>query len=257
MTYMTTPEPGSTAARAATTAAAGPSTPAARQATPDLAGVPSASLWIWPPIGLAVVAASGAAFGPLGTVVAAVIGAPMMVLYLARSLIMPHWPAVALAVIPTLIAASLIAAAESGSTLLARNGRPGRTSSTATVDASPRLVMPRDVGNRSLRGAHFEGGIFKVTDLTRRDMSSAFLNGASLKGVVLRDADLRDAHLRGADLRFADLRGACLDRADLSGALLDHTIIDGAFMSGVMVSSPEALEQLGWPLGDKARPCPR
>ena len=219
------------------------------------------SLWIWPAVGLAVIASSGAVFGPLGTVVAAVIGVPTLILYLGRAVISSPPVLLALATVPLVVAGGIIIAAQQGADLLARPAPTASTSSAVRSDPKgdfgARPVRPDDLEGRDLRQAHLEGAIFLAKDLSARNLRGARLMGASLVGVDLRDADLRDAYLRGADLRGADLRGACLDRADLSGALLDDVRIDGAHLMQVMLSAPDAMADHGWPVGDDATACPR
>ena len=48
----------------------------------------------------------------------------------------------------------------------------------------------------------------ECANLTKADLSGAYLIGANLRGAYLTKADLTEADLRGADLTEADLRGA-------------------------------------------------
>ena len=61
-----------------------------------------------------------------------------------------------------------------------------------------------------------------------RNLSSADLSGADLRGANLSSADLRGADLRGANLSSADLSSANLRGADLSSSYLRGANLRGA-----------------------------
>jgi hypothetical protein len=68
-------------------------------------------------------------------------------------------------------------------------------------------------------------------DLSRANLSGAYLLKASLRKAYLVRATLSDVYLLRADLSEANLRGADLRRADLSGAYLSDTMLSEANLS--------------------------
>ena len=76
-----------------------------------------------------------------------------------------------------------------------------------------------------------EGWEDMKADLSRADLSEAYLHGADLSWANLRVADLSGADLSRADLSWANLRGADLSRANLRGADLNGADLSGANLS--------------------------
>jgi hypothetical protein len=60
-------------------------------------------------------------------------------------------------------------------------------------------------------------------DLSRANLSDAYLIGANLRDAYLRGANLRDANLSNADLSGADLRDVNLIGANLDAAKYDRS----------------------------------
>ncbi len=73
--------------------------------------------------------------------------------------------------------------------------------------------------------------------LTGRDLTDAFLTGASLSGVDLSDTRLDGADLRGTDLRESNLINASLVNADLSMDLLGGANLTNADFSGTNLTA--------------------
>ena len=84
-----------------------------------------------------------------------------------------------------------------------------------------------DLTGAFLRGADLEGASLYKGDLTRVD-----LEGANLKGVDLTRAILAGANLSGADLEGANLKEAYLWDANLSGTVLVGANLSGATLQG-------------------------
>ena len=92
----------------------------------------------------------------------------------------------------------------------------------------------------------------KRANLSRSDLSGAYLYGANLSGANLSRSDLSGAYLYGADLSRADLSGAYLYGADLSGADLsgadlsraDH--LDAVKNLFYPICCPESGAFVGW-----------
>jgi uncharacterized protein YjbI with pentapeptide repeats len=88
-------------------------------------------------------------------------------------------------------------------------------------------------GRASLDGAHLEGA----------SINGAYLEGASLKGAHLQEVALLDAHLEGATLDDAQLQGALgfgsarLDGASLKNAQLQGVNLSNAKLQGVDLSN--------------------
>lgn len=73
-------------------------------------------------------------------------------------------------------------------------------------------------------------------DLTKANLSGAFLGFVYLSGANLCDADLSGAYLVGANLTDANLSGAKLTNANLSGADLEGASLSRADLSGADLS---------------------
>jgi uncharacterized protein YjbI with pentapeptide repeats len=73
-------------------------------------------------------------------------------------------------------------------------------------------------------------------NLSKADLSGAYLNGADLSGAYLNGANLSGAYLNGAYLNEADLNGADLSGAYLNGANLSGAYLNGANLSGANLS---------------------
>jgi hypothetical protein len=76
---------------------------------------------------------------------------------------------------------------------------------------------------------------FASADLTRADLSKAFLSAADFTDANLREADLSDANLPGAIFKRADLRGAKLTRASLDRTIFREADLSGAHIYGAGV----------------------
>jgi hypothetical protein len=232
--------------------------------THDRSGPPAASppqvrhprlLWLWPLLGLLIVASAGTMFGPAATLLAAVVGCCVLVLYLAASML--DWRVVLVVVFLPILVAGLVLMPAVRRTAFLQTGSPAENSPAAdqgTPGGSTRLtreqVLALDPGSAALRGARLDGIDLHHVDLVGRDLS-----GASLVGTNLRDADLRDVRLRGAQLSRADLRGACSDRANLAGAVVTGTKIRGAHMPFARL--PDARDGAGAEWRTPPTPCPR
>jgi hypothetical protein len=80
-----------------------------------------------------------------------------------------------------------------------------------------------DLSRANLSGAYLSGA-----DLSRANLSRAYLSGAALSRANLSRANLSGADLSGAYLSGADLSRANLSRANLNGAALSRANLSGA-----------------------------
>ena len=74
---------------------------------------------------------------------------------------------------------------------------------------------------KSLRGLYLRNASLPGADLSKGNLSKAFLREADLSNANLNGADLWDTTLRDANLSGADLRGTNLGEANLAGAIFD------------------------------------
>jgi uncharacterized protein YjbI with pentapeptide repeats len=86
----------------------------------------------------------------------------------------------------------------------------------------------------NLSRANLSRAYLSGADLSRADLSGAYLSGADLSG-----ADLSGAYLSGADLSRANLSRAYLSGADLSRANLSRAYLSGADLSGADLSGAD------------------
>lgn len=119
-----------------------------------------------------------------------------------------------------------------------------------------------DLSKANLTRAYLPSANLNLADLTRADFSHAYLPGARLYGACLNwtslgradlmgayfgSADLRQANFRGANLSYANLSdanlsGAFLRQANLSGTLLRRTNLSGADLSGAALDQAKFLD---------------
>jgi uncharacterized protein YjbI with pentapeptide repeats len=106
-------------------------------------------------------------------------------------------------------------------------------------------VLPRLGGDRRARVVQFlyESGLIYedslVLDLSKADLSGAYLIEASLNGTNLSSAFLNDANLLGADLTGANLSNALLSKAVLTGANLSDALLIEASVSWADLTSAD------------------
>jgi uncharacterized protein YjbI with pentapeptide repeats len=102
------------------------------------------------------------------------------------------------------------------------------------------VIFSHDAENNTVR-LTLEMGVKAGADLSRANLSRAYLSGANLSRAdlsraYLSGADLSRANLSGADLSGADLSRANLSRAYLSGANLSRADLSRAYLSGANLS---------------------
>jgi uncharacterized protein YjbI with pentapeptide repeats len=113
-------------------------------------------------------------------------------------------------------------------------GRLPQRSDVSRGDLSGAWLVGAQLANANLSGAKLDGA-----DLSGAQLANANLSGAKLDGAKLSDAQLDEANLWGARLDGADLSGAQLGEADLSGAELRGADLSGAWLRGAKLPGAE------------------
>jgi hypothetical protein len=100
------------------------------------------------------------------------------------------------------------------------------------------------IGPRAdLSKANLSGAYLSRANLSGADLFRANLSGANLSRANLSRADLSEANLSGAYLSRADLSEADLSRANLSGANLSKANLSGAYLSGAELMNALGLSE--------------
>jgi uncharacterized protein YjbI with pentapeptide repeats len=90
-----------------------------------------------------------------------------------------------------------------------------------------------------LRGRHLEKAVLDFADLTKADLTDAWLQGASFFNAHLQKAILQGAQLQDASLDWARLQSASLEKANLQGASLLGAQLQGASLYGADLQGAE------------------
>jgi hypothetical protein len=117
------------------------------------------------------------------------------------------------------------------------NERPSYRLNLTRVDLSHAWLGEADLAHARLNRANLS-----AVDLTGANLSGATLSGADLTATELSGADLSSAYITRAVLFAANLSGADLTGADLSGAELGEASLTGVDLSSVRGLTQEQLD---------------
>ncbi len=101
------------------------------------------------------------------------------------------------------------------------------------------------LANANIESASFSGAKLFGADLSGAVLRSAKLDGADLRRATLEGSDLSNATLSGTSLEGANLKGANLKGANLEGTSLPGTVLTGANLEGANVAGAALEEAVG------------
>ncbi|RFS85960.1 pentapeptide repeat-containing protein [Actinomadura spongiicola] len=121
----------------------------------------------------------------------------------------------------------------------------------------PVLHLSRcDLRSAGLAGATLPSTQMRHANLARAQMDGCLLENSNLYDTDLRGASLRGAHMANVILRNAYLQGANLSRADLRGADLRGANMEGAVLAGTNLSGAVHDATTTWPSNYTPQPTP-
>ncbi|MCG8050220.1 MAG: pentapeptide repeat-containing protein [Candidatus Thiodiazotropha endolucinida] len=121
------------------------------------------------------------------------------------------------------------------------------------VDLSGADLRRADLRRADLIGADLSAADLSAADLKKArlieaDLSGAYLIGAYLSGALCHWASFFTSDLRGAVLSGADLADTNFGQADLRGAILRGADLSTANLSGVILKSRRAIDDVAFPI---------
>jgi hypothetical protein len=229
-----------------------PSTPTPMAAPGGRRG--TASLWVWPAVGVSAVALAGQILGVLAAEVVGALLAGIAVAHVSNIVNERKWSSsrsAAMGMGASLVVLAL-AALQSGQFIGTDEPRDDTASlAGGALDLRGRKVTQELIKDANLRGAQLQGA-----DLSSIDLHASHLEGANLAGANLRKANLLGAFLQGANLSGADMREACLKQATFSGADLRDVDATGADTTSSTVSVAATLAARVWSKQPNTLACP-
>lgn len=118
---------------------------------------------------------------------------------------------------------------------------------------TPIQLVGADFENASLENADLEGADLRAANLQNARLTGANFREANLNGTMFFRADLRNVDFQGAFLYGADLSGVVLEGANFFDVDLAQADLRGAKLSGLILDTRVALDELAHPLSDKQK----